>query len=110
MADQPGAAEDAQQGVVILRGDGVELVVVAAGAGHRGRLERLGERVDLVVRHVEADLGEVDAVVVGDLAEPIEGRADHRLVDPFRGVQARLRQQVAGDLLAHELVVGHVVR
>ena len=56
VADQPRAAEDAEQGVVVLRRDGVELVVVAAGAGDRRRLERLGQRVDLVVDQVVADL------------------------------------------------------
>ena len=51
--DEPG------QRVVVLASDGVELVVVAAGAGHGQAKERLGEDVDLVVDPVALVLTDV---------------------------------------------------
>ena len=95
--------------MIVAGRDGVALVVVAAGAGdHRG-LERLGERVELVVDDVVPDHPEVDAGVVVDLAEPVEGGPDGRLVEPAVVVPAGVGQEVAGDLLADEPVVGQVV-
>ena len=84
-------------------------MVVAAGARYRRRLERLAERVDLVVGNIIADLPQGDAIVVVHLAEAIEGRADHRFVEALLRVPARLWQQIAGDVLAHELVVRHIL-
>ena len=89
MAHQARAAEDAEQGVVILRRDGIELVVVAASAGHGRRLKGFRERVDLVVKQVIADRSEADAVIVIDLAEAIEASPNDRLVDLLLLVPAR---------------------
>src|SRR5207253_4717758 len=65
----------------ILHRDRVELVVVAAGAGHSRRQKRLAQGIDLVVEKIVADLPKLDAIVVIDLAEAPEGGADQRLVD-----------------------------
>ena len=48
------------QGVVILRADRVELVVMATGAGDRQPEERLAEDIDLVVDAVALVLPDVD--------------------------------------------------
>ena len=54
------AAQVAGQGVVVARRDGVELVVVAAGAGDGLAQERLAEHVDLVVDPVGLLLADID--------------------------------------------------
>ena len=51
---------------------------------------------------------DVQAVAVPFLAELEEHRSDQRFVDPVLGVDARLGQKVAGNLLAHELVERNV--
>ena len=98
-----------KQRVVVRHRHGVELVIVAAGAGHGRRLKGLGQGVDLVVGQIVADLPQADAIVVIRLAKTIEGGADHRLVEALSLIDALLRQQIAGDVLAHKLVVRHVV-
>ena len=65
--------EHAEQRVVVLRGDRVELVVVAAGAGERQAEERLAEHVDLVVDPVGVLGPRIDRRVLR-LAEPPERR------------------------------------
>ncbi len=96
-----GAAEDARERVVVALGDRVDLVVVAAGAGDRQPEEGARGRLDLLVDHVQDELPAVLGVV-GLAAEGEEpGRDD--LVGPLAVVVGR--QQVAGDLLADELVV-----
>ena len=47
-----GTRERAEEGVVVPLGDGVELVVMAAGARDRQPLKRLAERVDLALEHL----------------------------------------------------------
>jgi len=49
-----------EERVVVCRGDGVELVVVAAGAGDCETEEGFGEHVDLIVDHLELMLADVD--------------------------------------------------
>ena len=50
------AVEDAGHGIVVARRDRVELVIVAAGAGHGQAEEGLRGRVDLLVRQVHLEL------------------------------------------------------
>ena len=57
-----GAIKDAGQSVVIRRGDRIELVIVAACTGNRQAEHALGHGVDLLVNHVELELG---AIAVG---------------------------------------------
>ena len=107
--DRTGAVQDPVQGVVVLDGNGIQLVVVAAGAGHGEPLEGPGEGVDLVVHHVGADLAELDAVVVPHLPHEQKGGTGGRLVDAQRDVDPGILQQVAGDVLPHEMIVGNVL-
>ena len=103
------AHEDAGQCVVVRLGDGVQLVVVAARAGHGHGLKRLGEGVDLVVHHLLVDAVEHHAVPVTLLAHHVEHGTDERLVDLLVGVDSRGFHHVARDLLPHELIEGQVV-
>ena len=103
-----GAVQHPGQGVVVAGGDGVELVVVAAGAGHRQAQEGLGEHVDLVVDLVGPGLDRVDGSVEA-FAQPEKTGADRRFpVDPVRP-QTLFRQQVSGHVLANEAVIGNVL-
>ena len=95
------AAEDAGEGVVVALGDRVHLVVVAAGAGDREPEEGARGRLDLLVDDVQHELPAVLGVV-GLAAEGEEAGRDE-LIGPLAVVLGG--QQVAGDLLADELVV-----
>ncbi len=53
------AREEPGKGVVVLRADRVELVVVAASTGHRQAQKRLGKDVDLVVDPPQLVLADV---------------------------------------------------
>ena len=83
----PGALEEAREGVVVSRGDRVELVVVAPGAADGQAQEGLGEDVDLVVDAADFLLADVDRGV-GPLAEAEEPGADDGLVEPVGGMPA----------------------
>ncbi len=89
--------EDRGQAVEVLRGERVELVVVALAAAHRlaqphGR--HVAHPVGVVLRQVLLRLG---AALLGRLEQAVVGGADARL-------QRRARQQVAGELLPRETV------
>ena len=101
-AHRPGRAHDAGQRVVVGGGNGVELVVVAAGAADRFGQERPPDDVHLLVDDVDAHL--VDVLLGQHLrAEGQEsGRRETR--EPL--VVDGRRHQVAGNLLLHEAVVG----
>ena len=94
--------------VVVGGGNGVELVVVAAGAGHCQAQEGLGQNVDLVVDLVGPGLEGVNGAVEA-FAQPEKTGADRRLpVDPA-GPQTLFRQQISGNVLANEAVIGNVL-
>ena len=95
--------QHAEQRVVVLRRDRVELVVVAAGTRHRQPEHRLAEHVDLVVDPVRVLRPRIDRRVLR-LAEPPEPGRRERLVRPIRRIAPRLREQVARDVLGQELV------
>ena len=82
-------------------GDGVEFVVVAAAAGHRGAQPKGGHRFHLVKNVLHAILLRDAAALAINHVVAIEGRRQPLLV-------RRLRQQVAGKLLDGEVVVGLV--
>ena len=82
-------------------------MVVAAGAAERQPEKRLAKGVDAVVDVVRLVLLDVDGRV-DLLAQEPEARADDRLVGSGAAVEPRPREQVAGDLLANELVVREV--
>ena len=102
-----GGGEDAVEGCEVGLADGVELMVVATGAGHREAQERLADHVDLVVHVADLLVDGVDRLIaMFDHAE-VAG-AYGRLIELFRFVEARGLQQVAGELFADELVVRDV--
>ena len=102
-----GGSEDAVEGGEVGLADGVELMVVAAGAGDRESEEGLRDDVDLVVDVADLLIDRVDRLVaVFDHAE-VAG-AEGRLIELFRFIEARGLQQIAGELFADELVVGDV--
>ena len=101
----PRAVEDAIEGIVVARGDGVVLVVVATRAAEREAEDRLAERVDRVLD------GEV-VVILG-----VESEATRHGDEPGGRHEPGVRRpgvfpghDVAGHLLADELVVRHVLR
>ena len=100
-----GASEDAQHRIVVGTANGVELVIVAAGAIDAQRHECPGSGSQLFVGEVQLLL---DRVVFADHlgAEHEEAGCDQSL--GAVGV-APVREDVPGELLAHELVVGLVV-
>ncbi len=97
------ALDEAVQGVVILRRDGVELVVVAPRTGDGQAEKRLAQHVDAVVEAVGLVLPNVHRRM-DLLAQKPEAGAQDRLVEPLRRVQPRLGGQVFDD----DLVVRHV--
>ena len=103
------AEEDAGEAVIILGRDRVELVVVAAGARHGQAHDGTADDVELIV----GDVGE-DLVLVGVSVTPVAD-GEHRGGDRAGPVEAggafgrvSRREEVARDLIADELVVGHV--
>ena len=104
MLQRLGTLEDAGERVVIARGDGVELVVVAAGAADGLAEEGLAHRVELFVHHIHFELLLLLLFEVR-VAEREERRGDELLLTLGDGA---VREQIAGDLLAEEAVVGLV--
>src|SRR6185437_2094908 len=104
---RPATGQDAIESVKVGLADWVEFVVVAAGAGHRQAQKRLANDVDLVVgeRHL---LVERVGGGVTMLYHPKMGRAQGRLVDAELAVDPRVGQQIAGQVLANESIVGDV--
>ena len=102
----PRTGEDAEESVVIPCGDGVELVVVAAGAGNGQPLKRLAERVDLVLDHLRLFEGDVGGRG-RDLHHPLAAGAENGLVDSEHGIVPG-RQEITGQMLGKKAIVGHV--
>lgn len=95
--------------MIIFGGNGIEFVVVTAGASDGGGLEGFGEGVDLVIDDFITDLRQADAIVVVDFAEAVEGGADDGFVELLLVVPARVIEQVTGDMFTNELVVGKIL-
>ena len=104
---RPCVFEDAEQRVEILLADRIELVIVAAGAGNGQPLKRLGENVDLVVGPFHPVFPRIDRLEAMFDHAVVRG-GDDGFVDAFFRVDARIRQQIAGHVLANKLVVRHV--
>ena len=95
--------------VIVGGRDGVELVIVTAGTGYRQALKGLSQRVDLVINHVRTNLAETNTIVMAQFSQTQERGSDQRLIDTLLGVDARLFEEIAGQMFANELVVGNVV-
>ncbi len=105
LIEDVAAEKDAGEAVVIRRGDGVELVIVAAGAGQGEAEEGAAGDIDLVVHDVGVRL-----FLVGVAVAPVADRV-HAGGDELVGIEGRarlLQQQIAGDLLLDELIVRKV--
>ena len=83
-------------------------MIVAAGAGGGEPEERLGVDIDLVLDHLHLVVEGIDRYEA-ELHHPQMRRADRRFIEPLGGVPTRIGEEVAGDLLAHELVVREIV-
>ena len=102
-----GALKIAAQSVVILRRDGIELVVVAPRAAHRQPEEGLGEHVDLVGDTIGFITSDIDGRVRRLHQVPESGALD-RLVREQEGLDARLLDEISRDVLRDQAVVGNV--
>ena len=98
------AAENPGERVIVARRHGIEFVIVAARAADRHPEKRLAERVELLVHDVHAERVFVLLLIVGRAQREKRRRGD--LAGLFIG--RRGGQEVAGELLADELVEGQV--
>ena len=96
-----GAGHDSIQCPVVVEGDGVVLVVVAAGAPDRQTQESTRDGIDTVEAFVGPGLGSLHGAVIPD-SQAEESGAGQQLV------LVLALQQVTGDLSRDEQVVGHV--
>ena len=101
-----GAAKDPGQSVIIGCGNRVELVIVAAGTGHAQPHHSPRGDINLLVGHVHRILLAVSLI---QPLHPNCEKAGRRDVLVFLRIVLG-RQQIAGNLLADELVVGFVGR
>ena len=105
IAESGGAGKDGSQRIIILGKDGIELVVVAAGAGHREPQERFRGGIDLFVHHV---VNHLHPILLrqrfGSKRQKSSGDDAPYVVGWIVG-----GKQVAGDLLLHEPVVRDVL-
>ncbi len=95
-----GAAKDPGQRVIVLRGHGVKLVIVAAGATERKSQEGLADSIDLLIDGVHATLFLVRAS--NDFGADHQEAGRGNLFVPL--FLAGAGKKVARDLLTHELV------
>ena len=95
------AEEDPGQGVIIGRGNGVELVIVASGTADRQAHERARRRVDLLVDDIHLHL---DRVVFGQHLGAEREEAGGGPVFELRGVVGS-GKKISGQLFLHELIV-----
>ena len=95
--------KDAEHRVIITLADGIELVVVAAGARHRQAKKRFAEGVDLIVNEANLFFQGIGRRESMKDHPPMCG-ADHRFVDSKWLVDSWGLQQVARDMLANQLV------
>ena len=102
-----GAGENSVEGVVILVADGVEFVIMAAGAGDGETEEGFCYDIDLVI-------GEADEFVEGiGGSEPVVDHAkvaetEDGFVEIRGGIYPGGVEEVAGEVFADELIVGDV--
>ena len=103
---RPRAREDAVKRVEILVGNRIEFMVVAAGALDGQAEESFAQRLDLPVDDRGLLALHIDGRGVA-FDHPMPRRAEPGLVEAERAIPAR-REQIAGDLLLHEAIVGQV--
>ena len=99
-ADRLRAGEDPRQCVVVAERDGIELVVVAPRTAEGHAQERLAHLVDLLIDHVDAQLGLV-RLDDRQVAQDEEAGGDQI---PGSLLGGTVGEQVAGELLVDETV------
>ena len=99
-----GATEDAGEGVVIGGGDGIELMVMAAGAGGGEAEEGPGGEIDLVIDEIHFELETIFFVETFG-AEGEEAGGDSEFVAMGGGSGG---EEITGELFADELIVGFI--
>ena len=103
----PRTLQKSAQGVIVAGRNGVELVVMAAGAPDGLGQERLGEDVDLVVEPFRGIDPDVNRRMLRFPQEPESG-GDGRFEKVLGRMPTGFGQQIAGDVLADELVIRNV--
>jgi hypothetical protein len=93
------------QGIVIPCRDGIELVIVAPGAGDRQAEDATGERVHAVLQFIGLGLG----LACGAFAELGSHALESEAREPRRVIRDRPREEITRDLQPDEVVVGKVV-
>ena len=101
------AIEDTVKGVIILAGDGVVFVIVAARAANGQAEDALAEDIDGVFERQEVVGDRVEAEAPGD--GEIAGGGDLVGVLLARQTRGPASDDVAGELLAQEAVIGKVL-
>ncbi len=98
------AEKDARQTVVFCRGEGVEFMVVAPCTGHGYAEQGAGDDVHLVVDNV-ADHFLLVGIALGPVSDGEHAGGDEAVAvkGAFLG-----GEEVPGDLVADEFIVGHV--
>ena len=97
-----GPFEQGRQPVVVPLRDGVELVVVAAGAAHGQPQQAGAEDLDLLADDLDAVRHEVGQAVAGLVVHHSQETVGDQVVHGFPsedGVAGKVRQLVAGQLL-----------
>ncbi len=98
--------EDAIERIVVALADGVEFVIVAARAGDGEAQEGFADYVDLVVDGLDLVVEGIDRLEAVFHEAELRG-AEDRFIDAV-GIDARMRQEVASQMFADELVHRHV--
>ncbi len=98
------AAENTCQSVIIARRNRIELVIVAAGTGHRRRQHGPARDVNLLVHDVHQVL--LGVFLVDPFGAKSEETGGNHLRIPLGVIRGR--EQIAGDLFQHKTIVGLV--
>ena len=104
---RPATGHDAVKRVVILLANRIELVIVTTRTRNCETKERLGHNINLILG-CSHQLVERIRRSKALQHETIMSRTDRRFVQAKLHVKTRLRQQVAGDVFAQQLVVRHI--
>src|SRR5262249_41367408 len=101
------AFQETKQGVVITGGNGVELVIMATGAGHSQAQERFGHDIEAVIEPGGLVLSRIDRRM--DLfSQKPKSRAQDRFVKSLRRMKPGPRDQITSKVLGDELVIRNV--
>ena len=103
-----GAQQESEQCVVVPLRNGVELVVMAAGAGYRQSKKGFAQHIDSVVESFDFILAQVNRGILLLTEEGPSGGKD-RFIGAGGRIQPGSRQQVAREVLCNQLRVGNIL-